>query len=237
MVDYQTTKNLSITVKVTDANSHTFNKNFTFIITDPDSNSPTDITLSMGGSTDNHTIAENTAVNTNLGTFSAIDVDAGDTFTYILVNNNAAYFAISGNTLKLAKTVDYETTKNLSITVRVTDVNLNTFDKTFTFNIANVNDETPSDITLTGSLIIVGNTAANTDLGTLSAIDVDEGDTLTYTLENNSAAYFAIDGNSLKLAKTVDYETTKRLIVTVRVTDANSHTFSKNFTFTITDPN
>jgi hypothetical protein len=43
---------------------------------------------------------------------------------------------------------------------------LNTFDKTFTFNIANVNDETPSDITLTGSLIIVGNTAANTDLGT-----------------------------------------------------------------------
>jgi hypothetical protein len=57
---------------------------------------------------------------------------------------------------------------------------------------------------------IVGNTAANTDLGTLSAIDVDEGDTLTYTLENNSAAYFAIDGNSLKLAKTVDYETTKQ---------------------------
>jgi hypothetical protein len=47
----------------------------------------------MGGSTDNHTIAENTAVNTNLGTFSAIDVDAGDTFTYILVNNNAPYYA------------------------------------------------------------------------------------------------------------------------------------------------
>jgi hypothetical protein len=43
-----------------------------------------------------------------------------------------------------------------------------------------------------------------------------EGDTFTYTLENNSAAYFAIDGNTLKLAKTVDYKTTKRLIVTVR---------------------
>jgi hypothetical protein len=48
---------------------------------------------------------------------------------------------------------------------------------TATFNITDVNDDTPSDITLTGSLIIVGNTAANTDLGTLSAIDVDEGDT------------------------------------------------------------
>jgi hypothetical protein len=87
----------------------------------------------------------------------------------------------SCNTLKLAKSVDYETTKNLNITVRVTDANSHTVDKAFTFNITDVNDETTSDITLTGSLIIVGNTAANTDLGTLSAIDVDEGDTLTYT--------------------------------------------------------
>jgi hypothetical protein len=42
-----------------------------------------------------------------------------------------------GNTLKLTKTVDYETTKNLNITVRVTDANSHTFDKTFTFNIKN----------------------------------------------------------------------------------------------------
>ncbi len=231
-VDYETTKNLNITVRVTDANSHTFSKNFTFDIDDINDETPSDVTL-----TGSLTIAENTTDNTNLGTLSATDADEGDTFTYTLVNNSAAYFAIDGNTLKLAKTVDYETTKNLNITVRVTDANSHTFDKTFTFNITDVNDENPSDITLTGSLTIIGNTAANTDLGTLSTIDADEGDTFTYTLENNSAAYFAIDGNTLKLAKTVDYETTKRLIVTVRVTDANSHTFSKNFTFTITDPN
>ena len=36
--------------------------------------------------------AENTAANTNLGTLSTIDADAGDTFTYTLVNNTAAYF-------------------------------------------------------------------------------------------------------------------------------------------------
>jgi hypothetical protein len=68
---------------------------------------------------------------------------------------------------------------------------------------------------------ITENTTANTDLGTLSATDADAGDTFTYTLENNSAAYFAIDGNTLKLAKSVDYETTKNLNITVRVTDAN----------------
>ncbi len=236
-VDYQTTKNLSITVRVTDTNSHTLDKNFTFTITNPNINSPTDITLSMGGSTDNHTIAENTATNTNLGTLSTTDADTGDTFTYTLVNNSEAYFSINGNTLKLAKTVDYETTKNLSITVKVTDANSHTFDKTFTFNITDVNDETPSDITSTGNLNIAENTTVNTNLVTLSATDADVGDTFTYTLVNNSAAYFAIDGNTLKLAKTVDYETTKNLNITVRVTDANSHTFDKAFTFNIANVN
>jgi hypothetical protein len=71
-VDYETTKSLSITVRVTDNNSHTFDKNFTFTITVPNSNnnSPTDIILSIGNSTDNHTIAENTTANTDLGTLS-----------------------------------------------------------------------------------------------------------------------------------------------------------------------
>jgi hypothetical protein len=109
-----------------------------------------------------------------------------------------------------------------------------TVDKAFTFNITDVNDETPSDITSTGNLNIAENTSVNTNLVTLSATDADVGDTFTYTLVNNSAAYFAIDGNTLKLAKTVDYETTKNLNITVRVTDVNSHTFDKAFTFNIT---
>jgi hypothetical protein len=81
-------------------------------------------------------------------TLSATDADAGDTLTYTLTNNNAAYFAISGNTLKLAKTVDYQTTKNVSITVRVTDTNSHTLDKNFTFTITNPNINSPTDITL-----------------------------------------------------------------------------------------
>jgi hypothetical protein len=47
-------------VRVTDANSHTFSKNFTFTITDPNSNnnSPTDIILSIGNSTDIGNLSE-----------------------------------------------------------------------------------------------------------------------------------------------------------------------------------
>jgi flagellar motor switch protein FliM len=44
------------------------------------------------------------------------------------------------------------------------DANSHTFDKTFTFNITDVNDETPSDITSTGNLNIAENTTVNTNL-------------------------------------------------------------------------
>jgi poly-gamma-glutamate capsule biosynthesis protein CapA/YwtB (metallophosphatase superfamily) len=145
-------------VRVTDVNSHTFSKNFTFTITDPNSNSnsPTDIILSMGSSTGNHTIAENTAANTDLGTLSTTDADAGDTFTYTLVNNNEAYFTINGNMLQLAKTVDYETTKNLSITVKVTDANSHIFSKGFDFAITDIDDTAPTDIQLSNNTLVKG---------------------------------------------------------------------------------
>jgi hypothetical protein len=88
--------------------------------------------------------------NTELGTFSATDTDASDTFTYTLVNNSEAYFSINGNTLKLAKTVDYETTKNLSITVKVTDVKSEGFIKGMRIGISYSN----RDIKVFGSFII-----------------------------------------------------------------------------------
>jgi hypothetical protein len=67
--------------------------------------------------------------------------------------------------------------------------------------LTDLNDESPTDITFINNLNIAENTAANTNLGTLSTIDADAGDTFTYTLVNNTAAYFAIDGNTLKLAR------------------------------------
>jgi hypothetical protein len=78
-------------------------------------------------------------------------------------------------------------------------------------SVDDINDETPTDITLTGNLTIAENTTDNTNLGTLSATDADEGDTFIYTLVNNSAAYsvilrlpvkvMAVGVSSLRLAR------------------------------------
>jgi hypothetical protein len=51
--------------------------------------------------------------------------------------------------------------------------------------LTDLNDESPTDITFINNLNIAENTVANTNLGTLSTIDADAGDTFTYTLVNN----------------------------------------------------
>jgi hypothetical protein len=91
---------------------------------------PTDITLSA------NTIAENSAVNTVVGTFSTTDMDSGDIFTYSLVAGDKdidnASFNISGNSLRASARFDFETKSSYNVRVRATDSANNTFEKAFT---------------------------------------------------------------------------------------------------------
>jgi hypothetical protein len=99
--------------------------------------------------------------------------------------------------LQLGTTADFESnTKSYTAKVKATtgDRDNQNIEQTITVNLADLNDETPTDITSTGNLNIAENTTVNTNLVTLSATDADEGDTFSYTLVNNSAAYFAISG-------------------------------------------
>jgi hypothetical protein len=70
-------------------------------------NAPTDISLSATS------IAESASNGSTVGTLSASDVDAGETFTYSLVvgtgSTDNASFSISGNTLRTATALDFET--------------------------------------------------------------------------------------------------------------------------------
>jgi hypothetical protein len=104
----------------------------------PSNSAPTDITLS------NSSIAEKNSINDVIGTLSTTDTDAGDTFTYSLVagegDTDNASFNISGSDLRTSIVFDYETKTSYSIRVRSTDPSNNTFDKTFTINITDVND-------------------------------------------------------------------------------------------------
>ncbi|MFS0723428.1 family 16 glycoside hydrolase [Paenibacillus sp. 1P07SE] len=94
-----------------------------------------------------NTVAENTTAGGMVGTFTTIDPDAGETFSYQLVagagssDNNS--FTISENRLYLAVTPDYETKNSYSIRVRSMDSGGLYYDKQFTIQVMDVSEPPP----------------------------------------------------------------------------------------------
>ena len=99
---------------------------------------PTDITTSS--STFNENIAPSTAV----ATFSTADPDAGDTFTYSLVlgtgSTDNGTFTISGDTLLINSSPNYEAKSSYSIRVRTTDAGGLYTEKAITLGVNDVNE-------------------------------------------------------------------------------------------------
>lgn len=80
---------------------------------------PTEITVTAAS------VLENEPVDTVVGTFSTIDPDVGDTFTYAFVGGTGSadngYFTISGSDLLTAASFNFEIRNNYSIRVETTD--------------------------------------------------------------------------------------------------------------------
>jgi gliding motility-associated-like protein len=104
------------------------------IFTLPSPNSaPTDISLSAS------TIDENVIANSTIGTLSSTDPDAGNTFTYTLVagtgSTDNASFTISGSSLRITNSPDFETKSSYSVRVRTTDQGALTYEEAFVITI------------------------------------------------------------------------------------------------------
>jgi gliding motility-associated-like protein len=198
---------------------------------------PTDLALNTTS------VAENTASATTVGTLSATDADAGDTFTYTLVSGTGdadnASFSIAGSSLNTAAIFDFETKTSYSVRVRVTDAGGLSFEKAITISVTNVN-EAPTNVAANANSV-AENAASGTSVATMSATDVDAGDTFTYSLVAGTGdadnASFTIDGATLKTAGVFDFETKSSYSVRVRVTDAGGLSFEKEFTITVTNVN
>ena len=176
-------------------------------------------------------------------TFSSVqDPDAGDAHTFSIAEDNVP-FDIVGTELRThsVDSIDYETQAQYTLTIIVTDQGNLTFQQTLTVDIGNLNDENPTDITLSSNTISE-NLPANTLIGTLTSIDPDDGGTPTtnynYFLTGSDAAHFRINSNRL-LSRTAnfDFETKTTYNITITSGDRNGGTFMKDFTITIRDSN
>ncbi|MCR6502185.1 cadherin domain-containing protein [Shinella sp. CPCC 101442] len=189
---------------------------------------PTSLALSRS------TVAEDRKVGTTIGTLSAVDPEGG-AITYSLSSNPGGIFKIVGNTLQLAKAIDYETAKSHAITIVATDVGGNSISKSVSIGVINVVDEAPTSLALSKTTVLESSKVGTT-IGTLSAID-PEGGAITYSLSSNPGGLFKIVGNVLQLAKAVDYETAKSHAITIVAIDAGGKSTSKNVSIGVTNVN
>ncbi|WP_198411892.1 cadherin domain-containing protein [Microvirga flavescens] len=90
----------------------------------------------------------------------------------------------------------------------------------------------PTELALSSSLV-KENTLASTIVATLSAVDMD-GDDIRYTLVTTDSP-FAIDGNNLILAGSLDYETKAQYNVTIKAHNGYGAGTVKTFTFDVLD--
>ncbi len=196
---------------------------------------PTDITLS------NNLIPENLSSGTLVGTFSSIDPDAADSFTYTLVagtgSTDNASFTISGLQLRTAAIFNFEAKAAYSIRVRSTDAGGLFTEEAFTINVANVN-EAPTNIALNNNTV-AENAPSGTTLGTFSTTDPDAGDSFTYTLiagaGSSDNASFTINGSQLRTAAVFDFEAKSAYSIRVRSTDAGGLFTEIAFTISVID--
>ncbi|MDA9327927.1 Ig-like domain-containing protein [Flavobacteriaceae bacterium] len=197
------------------------------IIINPDNdNAPTDINLS------NNLINENidSANGYIIGQFTTIDLDLpSDTHTFEFVSgdgdtdNNS--FVIDGNNLKTFTSFDFETQSSFSIRVITTDGETQSFEKSFTIDIANIGDISISS-ELTNSYC-EGDTANGSI--TISTITDTTGDLVF--------SWSASNGGSIPIGQENDQNLTdlKDGTYTFVVSDATDFILTEEFQINLTD--
>ena len=172
---------------------------------------PINVALTGNGSVD-----ENLAAGALVGTVSASDPDAGDSWTYSLTDASGN-FTIDPNSGEIRTTgaLDHEAQDSYTVTIAATDAGGLTTSQTVTLNVNDIN-EAPVNVTLTGDSDVDENLAAGTLVGTVSASDPDAGDSWTYAI-TDASGNFTIDPNSGEIRTTgaLDHEAQDSYTVTI----------------------
>ena len=216
------------------AKDDTGSDTFTFTAADGETTSAeATVTIEVSGTNDpparltldGATVDEEQPAGVEVGTFATDDPDQAGGHTYTLVpgtgDDDNARFAIVGDVLRTATTLDYEATPTLSIRVRTTDAFAAHLDAAFTIAVGDVN-EAPTDVTFAPASILE-NEPAGSLVGVLTASDPDLGDTHTYALVDGEGDddnhRFLVTGGELRSAEPFDHEATPTLGIRIRAQD------------------
>jgi VCBS repeat-containing protein len=220
LLDFEAADQHAIEVAVTDGDGLSTTRTFTLAVTDVNE-------VPAIQDLDADEVDEGAAAGTVIGTVGASDPDAGDTLTYSLTNDAGGRFAIDPNSGEIAVAdgalLDFETTGQHSLEVEVTDGEGLSATQTFAITVTNLN-ETPVIQNLSAGEVLE-DAVDGTVVGTVTAIDPDIADTLTYTLSDDAGGRFAIDPDSGVIAVAdgalIDHDVASQHSIVVTVTDAD----------------
>ena len=236
LLDFEATPVYTLTVEVTDNGAGSLSSQATVTVNVTDVNEVPVITNQA------FSIAENTTTGSSVGTVSASDPDNGQTLSFaILSGNTGNVFSMnaSSGALNVINSVllDFETTPVYTLTVEVTDNGAGSLSSqaTVTVNVTDVN-EVP--VIANQAFSIAENSTAGSSVGTVSASDPDNGQTLSFAiLSGNTDNVFSMNANSGALnvnnAVLLDFEATPVYTLTVEVTDNGAGSLSSQATVTV----
>ncbi len=206
-----------------------------------DNNPPKNLSISSTSQNENENIGSKFAI------FSAIDPDPeDDNPTFSLVGGSGStdnsYFSVNDGELRVAKILNFEESDTRSIRVRATDSHGKFVDKSFSLTINDIN-ERPTNLKLSKPLVVNENLEPLSFSTSISVNDQDIGDTHTFSLVSgngsNDNSNFSIQSgtNVLKLAVSLNFETTPQQFIRLKATDKKGLSTEKAFEIEVADVN
>ena len=191
--------------------------------------------LPTGSVTITGTVTQNQTITAN--TSGIADEDGLGAFSYQWAR---AGTDISGATSSTYTLLQADVDSTMTVTVSYTDGQgtAESLTSAATRSVVNVNDP-PVFSNQPTAATINENSAGGTAVATVTATDVDTGDTLTYSLDAASDAVFNIGSSSgaitVQANATLDHEATASITATVTVTDSEGATDTHSVVVTIAD--
>ena len=235
-LNFEDASSHKVAVEVTDSAGNRYEESFTIDVGNVNEG-PSDLTLT------GNSVSENAADGTVVGSVSASDPDAGETFSYSMTDSADGRFTVDSNTGEITvadgSKLNFEDASSHEITVEVTDSAGNTYEESFTIDVGNVN-EGPSDLTLTGNSVSE-NAADGTVVGSVSASDPDSGETFSYSMADSADGRFTVDADTGEITvadgSKLNFEDASSHEITVEVTDSAGNTYEESFTIDVGNVN
>jgi hypothetical protein len=199
-------------------------------------------------------VSEGITAETLVGTLAVTNPEAGNSYTFALVDNAAGRFTLSGNQLiarvdnssstplppgppNETNSCDYETMASHGIVVRVTDAYGTITNQRFTITVTDA-AEIPKWINLSG-LWVGESSAAGTPVGDVTSFDQDAGDAVTLSLTNDAGGRFKLVGGQIQVnnGTLLDYDTAATQTITLRATDMQGLYRETSFTIYLINVN